>query len=303
MTNSTQSQPNGARHSGQRATIESMLTALGIDASPHLLSGTVCCLCGKEKHATSQVCKACYDSLRRNMAPVLCVNCGVVFERKAYEHAKQLRKGFTRFYCTNACRLAHQAVRDSPLCPTCGKPISKGRGKKYCSRECIPSRKILSARICAVCGVEFQPKTHRTAYCCNTCADAAHSVRMRGSGNSRYKDGTSYAKWFREMRPLILDRDGDACAVCGERNRQIPNGRKRTWSILTIHHIDHNPRNNQADNLITLCRTCHGMHHKSSETPFPALSELAVARNLSMTFRWKERATSLRERYSSTIAS
>jgi len=30
-----------------------------------------------------------------------------------------------------------------------------------------------------------------------------------------------------------------------------------------VHHIDENPANNAQENLITLCSTCHAVHHKS----------------------------------------
>ena len=50
---------------------------------------------------------------------------------------------------------------------------------------------------------------------------------------------------------LYLEAD-DACAVCGIRGIQI----------LTIHHIDRIPSNNEYDNQIVLCRNCHNSHHQ-----------------------------------------
>ena len=44
-------------------------------------------------------------------------------------------------------------------------------------------------------------------------------------------------------------------------------------SRLHIHHLDHNVRNNELSNLMTLCVTCHNRHHSGllelppSETP------------------------------------
>lgn len=63
--------------------------------------------------------------------------------------------------------------------------------------------------------------------------------------------------WFDGKREKILERDGYRCSECGESQQ----------SKLTVHHIDGNGRgsespNNNDDNLITLCRSCHAkIHH------------------------------------------
>ncbi len=57
---------------------------------------------------------------------------------------------------------------------------------------------------------------------------------------------------------FVYDRAKRKCQICGEEN------------YLTIHHIDHKGRNNQRrglpqnnniDNLIVICRSCHGKIH------------------------------------------
>jgi hypothetical protein len=62
--------------------------------------------------------------------------------------------------------------------------------------------------------------------------------------------------YFGRMREEILKRDGNACRKCGSTEN------------LNIHHIDGlgktTPKalkNNSADNLLTLCETCHISHH------------------------------------------
>jgi len=40
----------------------------------------------------------------------------------------------------------------------------------------------------------------------------------------------------------------------------------QTTAALEVHHIDHEPTNNQVDNLITLCRTCHMQYHHKPES-------------------------------------
>ena len=70
---------------------------------------------------------------------------------------------------------------------------------------------------------------------------------MIGKGNSHYKTGTSYANWFRSMRPLILDRDHHQCRVClsSPTLSYLWRGRPVTRSALVIHHIDEDVTNNR----------------------------------------------------------
>ena len=88
------------------------------------------------------------------------------------------------------------------------------------------------------------------------------------------------------MRPVILERDGHACVACGRTER------------LTIHHVDHSPKHNEAHNLITLCSTCHMVHHKSNETPFPWLGRLVHARIARMTQQQIMKSIELEAMYS-----
>ena len=61
-----------------------------------------------------------------------------------------------------------------------------------------------------------------------------------------------YGKEFdKRKKDLILKRDNSTCRKCGSTTRP-----------LDIHHIDHNKKNNDLSNLITLCKICHGkIHH------------------------------------------
>jgi 5-methylcytosine-specific restriction endonuclease McrA len=47
----------------------------------------------------------------------------------------------------------------------------------------------------------------------------------------------------------VKERDAYKCTSCKAENN------------LLIHHIDHNPQNNEVDNLVTLCRSCHTRLH------------------------------------------
>jgi len=74
---------------------------------------------------------------------------------------------------------------------------------------------------------------------------------LLGELNSQWQNGKSfeiYPKEFKYKRNTILERDNYTC--------QSSNC-KCLSKILDIHHIDYNKKNNNPDNLITLCRSCH----------------------------------------------
>lgn len=222
-----------------------------------------------------------------------CGACGVPFTLPGWDHAKKVRRGTERFYCSLTCAgRGYSARKVVKLCERCGDPTGNQQ-RRFC-RTCLTIRKReigrrLDERACPFCGVIFTPKSSRTTYCSRTCANWAHGDRMVGKGNSHYKDGTSYALWFRSMRPLILERDG-GCAVCGITGR------------LVVHHINEDPTDNTPENLVALCRPHHSIHHKSRRTPWPWFATYAQAATRSTTSQWKARTTSLRERFSSTTA-
>lgn len=243
-----------------------------------------CPVCGDRKKRNRTVCRSCYDRIRRIMVPLTCCYCGTDFERIVSEVDKQLRRGHTDVYCSQSCSEAHHAVKHRRRCPVCGRRTPK-KTMKYCSKKCRASQreKELAPKLCSICGSEFLPKSSRTVYCSRACANKAHSRRMRGAGNSHYKTGTSYADWFRKMRPIILERDRHECVACGKTEK------------LIVHHVDHVPSHNEAHNLITLCATCHAVHHKSKVSPFPWLKKLALWRP--MTHQQIMKAIKLEARY------
>jgi len=55
--------------------------------------------------------------------------------------------------------------------------------------------------------------------------------------------------WTKTLRRSIRERDKYRCQLCGE-----PQGDQ----ALCVHHIDYNKKNCNLNNLVTLCRSCHG---------------------------------------------
>lgn len=273
-----------------------MISFRGTD-SDRLRAQRECLRCGaprtgkKRKGRESFVCHPCYLSMRAAPVTLVCSFCGKTFERQRYVAKKAQGLGCVDAYCGVECSRAHHAVKNSHGCETCGGPVVK-KTRRFCE-TCRPrrSRKTLTPRVCPECESTFQPKTSRTVYCSRGCADRAHSDRMKGQGNSHYKDGTSYSKCFRLMRRFVIERDG-ACVVCGDaRAKRMP-----------VHHVNENPKDNRPENLVLLCGTCHAIHHKSTSTPWPWFGAYAIEASSSMTSRWREATTSLLRAYSSTTA-
>lgn len=79
------------------------------------------------------------------------------------------------------------------------------------------------------------------------------SNALRGSKSHFWKGGNSCREYpfeFYLMRTFVLDRDNRSCQICGTKTRR-----------LDIHHKDQNKDNNKAENLITLCLSCHSKIH------------------------------------------
>jgi len=101
--------------------------------------------------------------------------------------------------------------------------------------------------------------------------NAKRKIRRHKQGVSKWYNG--FKKWINEageeypktktkdnkypenwdiIRKIIYKRDNWICQECG-----IKCGTKQDNRRIQCHHIDYNTRNNTADNLITLCASCH----------------------------------------------
>ena len=75
-----------------------------------------------------------------------------------------------------------------------------------------------------------------------------------GEGNPQWQGGISlepYDGEFKKIRKAVYERDGYQCQECGV----IRTG---NHGELVAHHKDANKKNSSRENLITLCRLCHG---------------------------------------------
>lgn len=107
--------------------------------------------------------------------------------------------------------------------------------------------------VCTVCGDEFRRWTDEAVYCSRACMSSAYRDRMAGSGNPAWRGGKWKYKGRRwvDIAAAVIERDGQ-CADCGGTDgllahHLIP---QRFWVDLDVA--------NRADNLLTLCGSCHG---------------------------------------------
>ena len=61
-------------------------------------------------------------------------------------------------------------------------------------------------------------------------------------------------RWGR-LRVEVLARDKYRCTICSRAGR------------LEVHHVDHDPTNDDLSNLTTLCRSCHIELHAPPVAP------------------------------------
>lgn len=85
-------------------------------------------------------------------------------------------------------------------------------------------------------------------------------------------------EWYDTIRPSILKRDKYTCQKCGLKHRKtyvfianekpfiIPKNEVQEWQndyskvytvFLQVAHLDHNEKNNDPLNLLSLCPGCH----------------------------------------------
>ena len=82
----------------------------------------------------------------------------------------------------------------------------------------------------------------------------SHKGKHIKEKNNAWLGGISFEPYGLEfddnLREVIRNRDRRKCMLCGK--TELENNIK-----LDIHHIDYNKKNNNPNNLISLCRKCH----------------------------------------------
>lgn len=233
-----------------------------------------CRICNKElssAHKTfcSWDCRETYGRMQRT---ITCSYCGKIRTLKKGDHLKENSK-----YCSAVClqrsysganNHSWKGVKENRVCLTCNNVFiitttKEKNSKLYCNKECRSKRIIIPKTVvvnCLYCNVEFKTlkKTILPKHCSRECADKTHSIKMSSKGNSNYVHGNGSrgypVTWTNSFKRLIRDRDGFVCQLCYMTEEQ--HNQK-----LCVHHIDFDKLNLSPENLITLCKYCHGKFH------------------------------------------
>jgi len=145
-------------------------------------------------------------------------------------------------------------------CDECGKKFLKSKrfvkeGKNnYCNKKCRSESLTNQVElICDNCGKEYSVPVSRVKnsksgyhFCSKVCKDEGQKIKngLKGMWPEHFGNGNGRNTY----RRLAFDNYKHECEVCGYDEHE---------GLLHVHHIDCNRNNNDIDNLMILCPTCH----------------------------------------------
>jgi len=197
-----------------------------------------------------------------------------MFSMKTCKGCNKVLNNKSRSWCSTECQKKHYKPPEIKLlCQECGTSYivraCRKNISKFCSHKCVgvssmrnrlkshvPKRVILS---CEQCGKEYSKTPSmagRSRFCSRRCQGIYTCSKRTGSNNPNYKSGI---KSFRER---AIECFGEKCRIC-----------KSVFDI-EIHHINADRSNNELDNLVPLCVSCHQMVHKVANKGFKFITFL-----------------------------
>lgn len=206
------------------------------------------------------------DAGKRRIHPrPSCKNCGAT---------AKYAKTFCSYACFNTYRINNpRSLREE----TKAKISAANKGANGLSGKSNPMFRhggaSTTTKNCPECERLFVAPSHHV-YCSRTCKGRAKrrefnnseqgqmfldrmSEKMAGDGNPNWRDGASvvlYARGFTlQLKRSIWERDDYTCQMC---KKKLSSSR-----YIATHHRDGGKDNHSPENLITLCRPCHGKVH------------------------------------------
>ena len=96
-----------------------------------------------------------------------------------------------------------------------------------------------------------------------------NSLNWKGKNHPNWQNGKSFElygiEFNTQLKEQIRKRDNYRCQECRKHQNELYSRKSKKYK-LNIHHIDYNKKNNNPNNLISLCRNCHTKtNHKRKE--------------------------------------
>jgi len=83
--------------------------------------------------------------------------------------------------------------------------------------------------------------------------------KISGEKGYNWRGGISFEEystaWTEALKESIRKRDKYSCQLCGKKQEDLL---EKLQKKLAVHHIDYDKKNLNTENLISLCRSCHG---------------------------------------------
>jgi len=182
----------------------------------------------------------------------ICKNCGKEFRILKSLTNNEKRKGRGK-YCSLEC--FHKHGRSEIVCQKCGKVFSVLKcmdNRKYCSQKCAGVSRNRISKNCVVCGRDYEiiSSDKDISKCCSFDCLIKYVAKLNTIHSLDARSRCGRKKW-RQKRLQVLERDKYICQTCG-----APHD-------LIVHHVINwrIVKNDNIDNLITLCRSCHWEAH------------------------------------------
>lgn len=192
----------------------------------------MCCSHKKEIKIKENYCLDCDENIGLNAK-----RCGSCAQKKRLENSKN-----HPFYGKHHTEEIKLKLRILNLGKNSPKYID---GRSYKKRYCVDCDKLLNNTI---------------ALRCKKCCKKQELHPQYRDKHWNWRGGVTFEKYGVEfnnfLREEIRNRDKYICQICG--CFQLENGRQ-----LDVHHIDYNKKNNDENNLISLCKSCHGKTNKN----------------------------------------
>lgn len=174
------------------------------------------------------------------------------------------------------CQYKSRSLSDSrkiQKCTICDKEFKAYGDRVVCSIECFSkkmskerlgennpawkSEEELDSNICLRCEKKFHylragiAKGRKKVFCSLECR---RGVYLRDSKENKEvnRERSFYPRELKRpggTREQALIRDSNKCLMCESSDK------------VEVHHIDYNKKNSDIDNLMTLCKKCHGLTH------------------------------------------